>query len=293
MPEHIPFDRAFGMADATTPEVAFARGAAAAPEAAAAPGGTLVPEVAPAPAPAPWVLPAPEPAPQRTAALPSAANSAAADLRSDAFLERAMRRWGDMVLRLALSQLRDASDAEDVFQDVFIRLLKDHTIFNDDEHLKAWLLRVTVNRCRDIGRSGWKRRNEPLAERHTTIEAPNLLGSEVWDAIGALPPDLRAVVHLHYVEGYSTDEVAGLVGCRPSTARTRLHRARKHMRAALETGELAGRSARSAVANDQPASPRSATNETTPSGKEADHEQRSLQRLRYEDAGGESVRPPA
>ncbi|MBX9032956.1 RNA polymerase sigma factor [Gordonibacter massiliensis] len=204
-----------------------------------------------------------------------------------------MRRWGDMVLRLALSQLRDASDAEDVFQDVFIRLLKDRTTFNDDEHLKAWLLRVTVNRCRDIGRSGWKRRNEPLAERHTAIEAPNLLGSEVWDAIGALPPDLRAVVHLHYVEGYSTDEVAGLVGCRPSTARTRLHRARKHMRAALETGELAGRSARSAAADDQPASPRSATNETTPSGKEADHEQRSLQRLRYEDAGGESVRPPA
>ncbi len=96
--------------------------------------------------------------------IPCSRDSAEADgLRPDAFLEDAMHRWGDTVLRLALSQLRDASDAEDVFQDVFVRLLKDRTAFNDDEHLKAWLLRVTINRCRDIGRSGWKRRNEPLA----------------------------------------------------------------------------------------------------------------------------------
>ncbi len=89
-------------------------------------------------------------------------SAGADDLRPDAFLEDAMHRWGDTVLRLALSQLRDASDAEDVFQDVFVRLLKDRTAFNDDEHLKAWLLRVTINRCRDIGRSGWKRRTSCL-----------------------------------------------------------------------------------------------------------------------------------
>ena len=127
--------------------------------------------------------------------IPCSRDSAEADgLRPDAFLEDAMPRWGDTVLRLALSQLRDASDAEDVFQDVFVRLLKDRTAFNDDEHLKAWLLRVTINRCRDIGRSGWKRRNEPLAERHAAlaIEAPDLLESDIWNAIGALPPDLRA-----------------------------------------------------------------------------------------------------
>lgn len=70
--------------------------------------------------------------------IPCSHDSADADgLRPDAFLEDAMHRWGDTVLRLALSQLRDASDAEDVFQDVFVRLLKDRTAFNDDEHLKA------------------------------------------------------------------------------------------------------------------------------------------------------------
>lgn len=126
--------------------------------------------------------------------IPCSRDSAEADgLRPDAFLEDAMHRWGDTVLRLALSQLRDASDAEDVFQDVFVRLLKDRTAFNDDEHLKAWLLRVTINRCRDIGRSGWKRRNEPLAERHAAlaVEAPDLLESDIWNAIGTLPPAPR------------------------------------------------------------------------------------------------------
>ena len=169
--------------------------------------------------------------------IPCSRDSAEADgLRPDAFLEDAMHRWGDTVLRLALSQLRDASDAEDVFQDVFVRLLKDRTAFNDDEHLKAWLLRVTINRCRDIGRSGWKRRNEPLAERHAAlaVEAPDLLESDIWNAIGTLPPDLRAVVHLHYVEGYSTEEIASALDCRPATARTWLFRTRARIRELLE-----------------------------------------------------------
>ena len=71
-------------------------------------------------------------------------------IRSNEFIENAMRRWGDTVLRLALSHTRSVSDAEDVFQDVFLRLLKNDTVFNDDEHLKAWLLRVTINRCLDL-----------------------------------------------------------------------------------------------------------------------------------------------
>ena len=241
-------------------------------------------------------------------------------LRSDAFLRRAMDAWGDTVYRVALAQTGSPSDADDVYQDVFMRLLEHTAAFESDEHLKAWLLRVTINRCRDIGRSGWKRRNEPLAERHAAlaVEAPDLLESDIWNAIGALPPDLRAVVHLHYVEGYSTDEAAALVGCRPSTARTRLHRARKHLKAALETADLAGRPvpchpagasraddgsafsrpASSAFASLRPADNRCAsvhpaTTDSPSSGKEADHEPGPLQRLCCEDAGGENLRPPA
>lgn len=154
--------------------------------------------------------------------------------RPKTFLEDAMRQWGDMVLRLALSQLRNATDAEDVFQDVFLRLLNNAPEFTSDEHLKAWLIRVTINRCHDLGRSAWRRRNEPLNDTHVSIQAPDLFTSDVWEAVGELPLDLRTVVHLYYVEGYSTDEIAVIVGCKATTARTRLHRARTKLKGMLE-----------------------------------------------------------
>ena len=130
------------------------------------------------------------------------------ELREDAFLEDAMERYGDAVYRLALCRLGSRADAEDVYQDVFLRLLRDTTAFCDGEHLKAWLLRVTLHCCVDLRRSAW------------------------W-----LPADLRTAVWLHYVEGYGTDEIAEIVNCRPATVRTRLHRARKKLQTELE-GEL-------------------------------------------------------
>lgn len=204
-------------------------------------------------------------------------------LRSNAFLEEAMRRWGSTVLRLALSQLRSPADAEDVFQDVFLRLLKDRTAFRDDEHLKAWLLRVTVNRCHDLQRSGKRRPCEPLEGHDASIEAPDLFESDVWELVGQLPDDLRAVVHLHYVEGYATKEIARIVDCPPATVRTRLHRAREALKKALadpaEPGGL------SEARTEIPPLPSL--------GKEASHELRSRKRLRCENAASESVRPPA
>lgn len=156
------------------------------------------------------------------------------NLRSDAFLYDAMERCGDAVYRLALCRLGGRADAEDVYQEVFLRLLRDTTDFRDDEHLKAWLLRVTVNCCNDLCRSAWFRRTAPL-EAAPDAAAPAQDGNdELWQAVRTLPDDLRIVVWLHYVEGYGTDEIAPLVGCRPATVRTRLHRARKKLRIELE-----------------------------------------------------------
>ena len=76
------------------------------------------------------------------------------ELCEDAFLEGAMERYGDAVYRLALCRLGSRADAEDVYQDVFLRLLRDTTAFRDGEHLKAWLLRVTLHCCVDLRRSG-------------------------------------------------------------------------------------------------------------------------------------------
>ena len=156
------------------------------------------------------------------------------ELRSDEFLSDAMERHGDAVYRLALCRLDSRADAEDVFQEVFLRLLRDTTDFRDAEHLKAWLLRVTVNCCNDLRRSAWFRRTAPL-EAAPEAAAPMLDGhDELWQAVRALPDDLRTAVWLHYVEGYGTDEIAAMTGCRPATVRTRLHRARKRLKLELE-----------------------------------------------------------
>ena len=154
----------------------------------------------------------------------------------EAFLKQAMADWGDAVYRLALGQTRSRADAEAVYQDVFLRLLDSGTAFESPEHLKAWLLRVTVNRCRDLARSGWKRRTVALDPEW---DAPDAVthddeDADVWDAVGQLPEQQRTAVPLHYVEGYSTEEIASALDCRPATARTWLFRARARIRELLE-----------------------------------------------------------
>ena len=86
-------------------------------------------------------------------------------LRSDAFLQQAMGTCGDAVYRLALCRLNSRADAEDVYQEVFLRLLRDDTDFRDTEHLKAWLLRVTLNCLKSHWRMAWRRHDAPLDDR--------------------------------------------------------------------------------------------------------------------------------
>ncbi|HJA28234.1 MAG TPA: RNA polymerase sigma factor [Candidatus Olsenella pullicola] len=164
-------------------------------------------------------------------------------LRSEGFMRHAMAAHGSSVYLVALAQTRSEHDAQDVAQDVFCRLLTDATAFTCDEHLRAWLLRVTVNRCRELHRMPWRRRVDALDER-TELPSPDvgtedaalteLRADPVWQALRQLPEKLRVVALLHYVEEYSTEQIARIVGCAPTTVRTRLHRARKRMRQILE-----------------------------------------------------------
>lgn len=155
--------------------------------------------------------------------------------RSEAFLKHAMTDWGNAVYRLALSMTRSKADAEDVYQDVFLRLYHDRTTFTSDEHLKAWLLRVTANRCYDLLKSVWNRRTVALDPARDDAAAPERdeRDSALWDAVGQLPENLRAAVHLHYVEGYSTDEIARMLATQPATVRTWLFRARARVKELL------------------------------------------------------------
>lgn len=155
-------------------------------------------------------------------------------LRTNAFLTKAMDDFGDTVYGLALCRLGARADAEDVFQEVFLRLLCDETDFTDEEHLKSWLLRVTISRCTDLRRSAWFRRTIPMEAIPETAAPIHRSYDALWQAVGALPSQLREAVYLYYAEGYRTDEIAQLLDCNPATVRTRLHRARKRLKLDLE-----------------------------------------------------------
>ena len=164
--------------------------------------------------------------------------------RAEKFMRHVMAAHGGSVYLVALAQTRSEADAQDVAQDAFCRLLTDSTAFTSDEHLRAWLLRVAVNRCRELWRAPWRRRVESTDEL-AQLPAPDapaedaaleeLRADPVWQALQALPEKLRVVALLHYVEEYTTEEIARVVGSPPATVRTRLHRARKQMRETLES----------------------------------------------------------
>ena len=149
----------------------------------------------------------------------------------------AMEAHGAAVYRLALCRMQNPADAEDVYQDVFLQLLDQPDRDWDSEHMKAWLLRTTVNRCADLHRFRLRRPVLALEDIPELARPVNDGGTELWDAVARLPEKLRTAVHLHYAEGYSTEEIAALLGVPPATVRTRLRRARLKLKDLLGGNE--------------------------------------------------------
>ena len=145
-------------------------------------------------------------------------------------LSNAMKAYGDTVYRLALCRLQNAADAEDVYQDVFLRLLEQRAGRWDEEHLKAWLIRAALNRCADLGRLRRRRGTLSLEEVPDMARPADEAAAELWDAVGRLPENLRTAVHLFYGEGYESGEIGALLGIPAATVRSRLRRARAELR---------------------------------------------------------------
>lgn len=150
---------------------------------------------------------------------------------------RLAKKFAPAVYRLAYVRTGTAADAEDVMQDVFLRLLTRAPEFQDDEHAKAWLLRVTANRVSDLHRSPW-RRQAPLEDAEALAAPAPAEESGALSAVLALPPKLRVVVHLFYYEELSVAQIAQLLGLREGAVKTRLSRARDRLRSILTEGEL-------------------------------------------------------
>ena len=162
-------------------------------------------------------------------------------LRANETLESTLNQYGDMILRLAYSSLKSRDDAEDVLQDVMIRLLENDPDFESDEHRKAWLIRVTINLCRNRLRSPWRRMNELDEARSEEAvdqawEPAMQEESGVLTAVMALPQKYREVIHLFYYEDQSIIQIAQILHKKESTIRSLLHRARNLLKETLKEG---------------------------------------------------------
>lgn len=145
-----------------------------------------------------------------------------------------MDRYGNMVLRLAVANLGNMADAQDVCQEVFMKLHRARNPFHHAEHEKAWIIRVTMNTCRDVLRSPWRRWFSPVAE--VPIPYDQAVSVDVVALVLSLPRKYRTVIHLYYYEGYKTYEKAPLLDMKEATIRTQLKRARELLKAKLEGG---------------------------------------------------------
>ena len=141
-------------------------------------------------------------------------------------------RLHDSVYRTALTYCRNVPDAEDIMHDVFLARFGREGTFPDAETEKAWMLRVTINRCKDLLKSSRRTRHVPLEEAETVC-IENEAEREVYEAVNALPVRYRMVVHLYYFEGYTVKEIGELTGTSESAVQTQLYRARKLLRTAL------------------------------------------------------------
>ena len=149
-------------------------------------------------------------------------------------LEQVMETYGSTVYRLAYSQLRSSTDADDIYQEVFLRYFQKRPRFESEEHRKAWLLRVTINRAKSYAASPWRKHNVPLEDRIVFRQEDV---QELDEALGCLDEKDRMLLHLFYYEQLSTRDIAKLLTRKESTVRTQLTRARKHLGTILKGEE--------------------------------------------------------
>lgn len=152
-------------------------------------------------------------------------------LRTDGCLENVIKAYSNMVYRLAFSQTRNKSNADDIYQEVFIRYITKKPQFETEEHKKAWFIRVTINCCKKMWISPWYSKIAPL-EDNIVFEMKE--ETNLHYELQKLPMKYRTVVHLFYYEDLSIEEISKILNQKLSTTRTQLTRARYKLKEILK-----------------------------------------------------------
>lgn len=144
-----------------------------------------------------------------------------------------VQTYSDTLIRIAVQQTKNMSEAEDIVQEVYMTLMRQKKPFVSEEHLKAWLIKVTFNKCKDYFKSSRIKRTIPITEEMTFIAKEEQI---VLPEIFQLDEKERAIVYLHYYEGYTTEEIANLLEMKGNTVGSKLRRVRLKLKSILEEG---------------------------------------------------------
>ena len=150
-------------------------------------------------------------------------------------VEEAYSKYADNVFAAAFSVCRNQADADDAVQDTFIRYYNaPGSGFRDENHIKAWLLRVAINRSKDIRASFWRRNRVSWEEYMASLTFEEPEDSHLFEAVMQLPDKYRTVIHLYYYDEYSIGEIAEILHSREGTIKSRLSRGRSLLKTIMK-----------------------------------------------------------
>jgi len=148
-------------------------------------------------------------------------------------IEDMYERHYDMIYRVSFSYLKNSEDTKDLISEIFLKLLQKKINFKNAEHEKAWLLRTTINLCKDFLKS-WRRRNENIDDYINLSGENPFTANETVKIIMDLPERYRDVIYLYYYEGYTSEEISKILSKPHPTVRYHLQEARKYLKGVLE-----------------------------------------------------------
>ena len=143
-------------------------------------------------------------------------------------------KYGDRLYAAAFNITRQRQDAEDAVQEALLRLFRSDKEFESEEHVKAWLIRVTINIAKSACTSFWHRNRVPYEDYMEEIPFEDDSDRDLMEAVLSLPDKYRIIVHLYYYEGYKTREIADTLKLSENTVKTRLLQSRKLLKNKLE-----------------------------------------------------------
>lgn len=149
-------------------------------------------------------------------------------------VEMLVERYHQNLFAVAFNVCRNREDAEEVVQDAFIQYHLKRLDFQSEEHIRAWLIRVTINKAKNAARTFWRRHRTSLEDTMAALTFDDQESERLFEAVMALPQKYRIVVHLFYYEDYSVHEMAKLLSLSESNVKTRLSRARAMLRDTLK-----------------------------------------------------------